>query len=216
MSFEYQIYLCLILATRLAYLRRDEPSGWKFAALLGASQILLVLLVFGFSAPTWLACLAALLFTVAGGCLERRRLLDGLRLISLFGLALAPTLSLAFHGQLTFTALAQAVGELLHGIGSVLFAANGGVVEGISLVLLALLLLANEVNIAMRFILKICGLVPVIKIDGATQETDVREFNAGRVIGILERWLMFIVIYMAGDWNALAFIIAAKVNRPGF
>jgi len=45
---------------------------------------------------------------------------------------------------------------------------------------------------------------------GEAYSTDNKEFNAGRVIGILERWLMFAVIASTNDWSALGFIIAAK------
>lgn len=80
-------------------------------------------------------------------------------------------------------------------------------------VLLGLLLLANEVNIAMRGVFQSLDLVP--RLDktggrGAQAETDEREYNAGRVIGIFERWLMFSIVLFSSDWSALGFIIAAK------
>lgn len=41
-------------------------------------------------------------------------------------------------------------------------------------------------------------------------ELDQREYNAGRVIGILERWLMYSVIVTSQNYNVIAIIIAAK------
>lgn len=52
--------------------------------------------------------------------------------------------------------------------------------------------------------------LPATGSTAAVASIDQQEYNAGRVIGFLERWLMFLVIVMSGDFNALAFIIAAK------
>ena len=42
-------------------------------------------------------------------------------------------------------------------------------------------------------------------------QIDRKEYNAGRVIGTLERWLMFLVVlYSDNNLAALGFIIAAK------
>jgi len=39
---------------------------------------------------------------------------------------------------------------------------------------------------------------------------DDREYNAGRVIGMLERWLIYLVVILAQNYNVIALILAAK------
>ncbi|MEX2365403.1 MAG: hypothetical protein WD601_02270 [Pseudohongiellaceae bacterium] len=39
---------------------------------------------------------------------------------------------------------------------------------------------------------------------------DDRENNAGRVIGMLERWLIYLVLVVAQTFNVIALILAAK------
>ena len=215
MAFEYQVYLCLMLAPRLLYLRKDTPSSWRFAIGLGVAQIVLLLLTFGVSGLSLLACATVLLFTIIGGGFEKRLRLDWCRLGSLFGLALVPVLFYPSVGHFSFTLLATHAGEFWTQIAAVLFGQDRIDNSSLVSVVLALLLLANEVNIAMRGMLHAFGLVPRLNGSAGTagrdqSATDVREYNAGRVIGILERWLMFLVVLLADDWSALGFIIAAK------
>jgi hypothetical protein len=75
-------------------------------------------------------------------------------------------------------------------------------------VLLGLLLLSNETNIGIRAAFHHLKLEPMQRQDAGA--VDRKEYNAGRVIGILERWLMFLVVVATNDLSALAFIIAAK------
>lgn len=61
-----------------------------------------------------------------------------------------------------------------------------------------------------RGILKKSGAVPTVKDDVTDGRTlDVKEFNRGRLIGTLERVLLFAVV-IAGSYEALGFIVAAK------
>lgn len=41
-------------------------------------------------------------------------------------------------------------------------------------------------------------------------DIDHKEYNAGRIIGILERWLMCLVVVFTGNLNTIGLIIAAK------
>lgn len=221
MAFEYQVYLCLMLITRLIYLRKDAPAGWHFAICLGVSQCCLVLLIFGFGAQPLLACATVMVFTIIGGGLEGRLSLVWCRLVSLAGLVLVPVSFYPLAGNFTFTPLATHAGELWNQVATVLIGHERIDHSRFVSVSLALLLLANEVNIAMRGIIHACGLVPILDhsvtsdpiaagTDRIHTATDIREYNAGRIIGILERWLMFLVVLLADDWGALGFIIAAK------
>lgn len=67
------------------------------------------------------------------------------------------------------------------------------------------LFLTQEANYWIRVVLQRIDRAP--QKDGATDEA---EFNAGRVIGILERNLIFLVLILANSYAAVGFIIAAK------
>lgn len=93
-------------------------------------------------------------------------------------------------------------------------------VERAMWVVLGVLLLANEVNLLIRALFHQFQLEPVQAPDSQVigEETekakeariDQREYNAGRIIGILERWLMYAVIVVSQNYNVIAFILAAK------
>jgi hypothetical protein len=75
------------------------------------------------------------------------------------------------------------------------------------------LLLANETNYLIRYLLTLFGLAPREAAAGKAGEADAdatREtYNAGRLIGILERILIFFFV-TEQEYTAIAFIIAAK------
>ena len=60
-----------------------------------------------------------------------------------------------------------------------------------------------------RGILRKSGAVPMTTATEGERKIDVKEFNRGRLIGTLERVLLFAVV-IAGSYEALGFIIAAK------
>ncbi len=72
--------------------------------------------------------------------------------------------------------------------------------------LMGILLLLNEANLAIRYFFEVFKLVP--KQDQG-DEVDVKEYNAGRIIGMLERIIIYIFV-LAGQYAAIGFIIAAK------
>lgn len=73
------------------------------------------------------------------------------------------------------------------------------------------LLLINEANILTRMVFTLAQREPQKPMDdqGHT-EPNKDELNAGRIIGILERWLIYLVILGSGGYEAIAFILAAK------
>jgi hypothetical protein len=85
--------------------------------------------------------------------------------------------------------------------------------------LFGLLLLTNEVNLVIRWLLRSVQREPTPALLGSGNESPTpplttaeaeAEYNAGRVIGIVERYLMFGVILFSDNYEALAFILAAK------
>lgn len=78
------------------------------------------------------------------------------------------------------------------------------------LTLLGFLLVANETNLAIRALLHRFQMEPRMTTGEDADALDDREYNAGRVIGMLERWLIYLVVVFAQNYNVIALILAAK------
>lgn len=76
----------------------------------------------------------------------------------------------------------------------------------IIIIIAGLFFLLNETNFFIRLIFEISGKIPVTK---ETLEPDKKELNAGRIIGILERLIIFFFVAI-GQFAAVGFVIAAK------
>lgn len=209
MTLEFLVFGSLLLLTRLAYLANDGPLSRPRTAVLGLLQAVLLTLVFAWN----LAWLAAVLTVLAVTLLAlfwqtRVKLAGGYRLLSLLALLLVPAYLGAYAEGFQFTAgFAAATAHL----GATLPWLNGldkADITRLCGLLFGMLLLANETNIGIRAAFHHLKLEPMQDEDKAN--IDRREYNAGRVIGILERWLMYIVVVTTGDLSALGFIIAAK------
>lgn len=74
------------------------------------------------------------------------------------------------------------------------------------LMVAGILLVINEMNIVLRYILKVMGLESL-----GTQEDKVsdKEYSMGRLIGLLERIFIFIFVLL-NQYSAIGFILAAK------
>jgi len=210
---EYQFYLCIIFFTRLVYLYRDEATGWWFSASLGLVQALIVLMVFGFNSLAAATIAVVFTLTTLSGGLEKFLPVHWCRVVMLIGIAMAPAGLYPALGSFTVSPIAAGIMDYGRQIVAVVAGPTQLEPDRMVSTLLGLLLLANEVNIAMRGIFHSLDLVPRVREPGAGGKPaarDEREYNAGRVIGILERWLMFLVVLYSNDWSALGFIIAAK------
>lgn len=74
------------------------------------------------------------------------------------------------------------------------------------LVLFGFLMVLNEMNIVLRYLLGVLNLEsPMVE----TTKINKDEYNTGRVIGILERIFVFVFV-LAGQYSAVGFILAAK------
>ncbi|MDF1691430.1 MAG: hypothetical protein P1U47_03590 [Zhongshania sp.] len=212
MSTEYLIYAILILLSRLVYLRNDGPLSRRANLLLSAVQGLAVLLVFTWNTAGMASLFAVVLVALVNLGLERRLdLSKGYRLITLFILLLLPDYAASFGDRFELQPWVLTVSAHLQSHLSILQWPRYTGADQIGLIVFGLLILANEVNILLRAVFHHCHLEPkpaaADRVDGAI---DNAEYNAGRVIGFLERWLMFMIIFQTGEFSALAFIIAAK------
>ncbi|MFN2373872.1 MAG: hypothetical protein ABR545_08675 [Cyclonatronaceae bacterium] len=77
---------------------------------------------------------------------------------------------------------------------------------GVQVVLFGLLLIINEMNIIIRYLMEIMNLKPLPKEVAGFDEQD---YNTGRVIGLLERIFIYILV-LAAQFTAVGFILTAK------
>jgi hypothetical protein len=200
----------LCLFTRLLCLFRDDVAEariWRIKALVevgGASLLFSV-------GPEWFAVVATLVvFNVLGYRTERRsrrkdlmRLFLGAAELAMLSLWLAPRFGLAVCPA--FVALSAKLGHwtalapLLDLLGSPRF----------QLVLFGLLLSANEANLVIRALFDWLDLKPRATSVTGMGVVDVGEFNRGRIIGILERVLLYSFVLQM-QYGAIGFVLAAK------
>lgn len=212
MNFAFLVLANVVLLTRLVLLWRDEAPGGAAWTGKAALELAAAAALFEFSAG-WCGVAATLLaMNWLGWRVDRRaRPRNGLRLlIGLLGLAglsvfAAAEDSLAFREGVVragvvvakHTALAPLLLEVMS--------------APVQLALLGLLLAANEANLAIRAAFDWLNLKPRLRgrgLEGA-QEFDVGEYNRGRVIGLLERALLFLFV-LQGQYGVIGFVLAAK------
>lgn len=209
---DYLIYACVILLTRLVYLSNDGPLSIRANGLLAVAQLAGVGLLFSVGAASLAAMGVILITALCNHFLEARLdLKNGYRLLPLLLLLLVPDYVRSVAGGLALRDWVIGLAEHL-ATHLALFDLRGfGVADQMILAVFGGLLLANEANILVRAVFHHCKLEPDSGAgEPADSAIDEKEYNAGRVIGFLERWLMMLVILYAGNISALAFIIAAK------
>jgi hypothetical protein len=214
---EYFLCLDLLMLTRLVYLRKDEAIGIKWTLWLTGLQLVLVILCFSFNTALWLVVLVLVVAGILNLVVEPGQRKKGWRIVTLLilvfgldivlgmsaGLQLRPALVSAFAFLTSTSGLLQispdVSGEKLLGI------------------IFGLLVLTNEINLFIRMVFHHFGMEPGTEGEGQRQATDAsahgidrQEYNTGRVIGILERWLMYLVVLSTNNLAAIGFIIAAK------
>jgi hypothetical protein len=219
MSIEFITYLNLILIPRLAYLRNDGELGNVAALSVWGSQLALVGLVFQLN-WTLLSVLLVVSLCIAAekGFAKRIDLARGYRLLGLLILALIPLYIASFSSGFVFSRQILGLSAHLQAHLAPLAGLTACDFRFASTLVMGFLLLGNETNILVRAVVHRLDLEPRQAAatgggDGgqeAAGQVDEDEYNAGRVIGILERWLMLLVILWSDSLSALGFIIAAK------
>lgn len=211
MTTEFLVLANVWLFTRLVCLFRDESASGR-AWRIKTGLELIVLAVLYPAGPAWTGlALTLTALNLLGFWLERRarrrdlsRLLIGLGGLAAFSVWLSPRLGLGFRPELaawkaqlgSWTSLEPLLSVLSH--------------HRLHVVLFGVLVSANESNLVIRAVFDWLDLKPRLKParDGAV-EVDVGEFNRGRIIGVLERVLLFgFVLQM--QYGAIGFILAAK------
>ena len=216
MSTEFLYAANLLMLGRLYYIRQDEPISLGRAAISTAVQWVFLLVLN--PTPVWLVLIASLAtINLAPYLLEKRYPYnsDGLRFsvllltLLIFNILFSHPLNPGFNADLS--RVMQQMGQY-----TLLFPNLDPVklTHGMA-ILFGLLLLANEVNHLIRYLLGLFELAPRKEPqqdspeDEDTLAVNQQEYNAGRLIGTLERILIFFFV-LADQFTAIAFIIAAK------
>ncbi len=211
MSLSFLLLANVLLLTRLFSLFRDDAvAGRTWAVMLGVQLGALAILC-PFT-RLWLAAAVVLAGTNLLGWLGDRRsrrrnllrLLLGLGTLLLLGFCFVPPEGLTFRpGLVDFARQFAALTS---------FSALAHVALGhdAQILLFGLLLVANEANLAIRAIFEWLDLKPrTVAAAGGSGIVDVGEFNRGRIIGVLERVLLFVFL-LQGQYGAIGFVLAAK------
>lgn len=209
MTSAFLVFANLWLLTRLVCLFRDEASSGRLWLAKTAVELGVLILLYGGGPAWWGVAATIVVLNVLGHRLERRRGRKDLSRLVLGVLGLAacsiwfsPQLRLGFRPELpawggrieSWTALAA----LERGFGD----------ARLQLVLFGLLLSANEANLVIRAVFDRLDLKPRSPRPDALT-VDEGEFNRGRVIGMLERVLLFGFV-LQGQYGAIGFVLAAK------
>lgn len=205
------LFLNGLLLSRLVFIFNDGRLSGRAITLLVSVQAALCLLLFTPGWPAVILAVLVLLVHLATEYWPNENWLNESRILSLLVILVATT---ALRDQLTLAPWLQAVlTELINIFGS----ASVNIDDFLSPALwflLGFLLVANETNLLIRSLFHRFNLEPRVRTDHdknkSNDQLDDEEYNAGRVIGILERWLMYSVLLVSQNFNVIALVIAAK------
>jgi hypothetical protein len=195
--------LNLILLARLRLTFRD--SGATSADLIILALVPPLILPFLQTNTSWFILLAYLLIAPGLTWLSERRTVNLNRnrgLILLFHIVAAWLLTSGFAG-LQPGPLIRDLEQFILGNFLNVDSVNW---LGVQVFGFGLLLIINEMNIIIRYLMEVMNLKPLpMEVSGF----DEQDYNTGRVIGMLERIFIYILI-LAGQFTAVGFILTAK------
>ncbi|MBL9216430.1 MAG: hypothetical protein JNG83_13215 [Opitutaceae bacterium] len=199
----------VLLLTRLVCLFRDDANRGSLWAAKAAVELAALGVLYPCSRASLAAAAVIVAFNLLGWRGEKSssrknflRLRHGLLLLVCLSFCFAPGAALAFRPGLVRFAAEFADWTAL----GPLFRSLGG--AEVQLFLFGLLLTANEANLAIRAVFDWLDLKPR-SLPAGGGVVDVGEFNRGRVIGMLERALLYVFL-LQGQYGAIGFVLAAK------
>lgn len=208
---EELLFLNGLLFSRLVFIFNDSHLPRRAITLLVSVQVALCLLLFTVGWPAMLLAVLVLLVHLATEYWPNESWLNERRILSVVTILAATTL---LREQLT---LATWLNAVLTELVSVFENAGANIDDLLSPALwflLGFLLVANEANLMIRSLFQRFNLEPRLHAEDdenkSPDQLDEQEYNAGRVIGILERWLMYSILLVSQNLNVIALIIAAK------
>lgn len=209
MTVEFLAFANIWLLTRLVCLFRDDATGGRVWRIKAGLELVAFGLLFPCGFAWYGAMLTVVALNLAGFALERRvrrkdfaRLVLGVVGLVAWSIWLSPRLGLGFRPELgewgarlghwtAFTPFLEVLGS-----------------RKFQLVLFGLLFAANESNLVIRAMFDWLDLKPR-SLPAGSNVVDVREFNRGRIIGVLERVLLYGFV-LQSQYGAIGFILAAK------
>lgn len=209
MNAAFLIFANFWLLARLVCLFRDEATGSRSWQAKTMVELLVLGTLYAFSSAWLGAAATVIVLNLAANRIERSagkkdlpRLLLGVVGLAAWSAWFSPQSGLGFRPELGgwLIQLQQwsAWGVLLQDLGGV----------RVQLVIFGLLLTANETNLVIRVVVERLNLKPRLT-EGTGDKLDENEFNRGRVIGLLERVLLYGFVLQA-QYGAIGFVLAAK------
>jgi hypothetical protein len=211
MSLSFLLLSNVLLLTRLFSLFRDDPVPGRTWMISASVQLGALGILCPFS-RMWLAAAIVLVASNLLGWLGDRRsrrrnllrLVVGLGTLLLLSFCFAPYDGLGIQPE--WREFAPVFGSLT----AFSMLARAAFEHGAQVLLFGLLLVANEANLAIRAVFESLDLKPrTVAAAGGGGIVDIGEFNRGRIIGILERVLLFLFL-LQGQYGAIGFVLAAK------
>ncbi|MDD3925251.1 MAG: hypothetical protein PHT33_01180 [bacterium] len=207
MNVQFLYSLNVVMISRLFLLFRDSPLSVRDTALMIFIQLVGIMLL----AISYKTALLMLLLVLIGIVLYRfDKQSDGAcgpRMFSLalyalvFGIFTSSSVSVHFNSELARYATWLGKYFLMAGL---LENVDG---HAFNSYLTGLLLATSEANLLVRYIFGTLDMVPGTK--DKARKIDRHEYKAGRIIGVLERFLVYIFV-LRGQFAAIGFIMAAK------
>lgn len=170
---------------------------------------LLPLLLFEFSIHLFLFGLLIIILQLSSFFIEQKNSLDSrINLIRLLTIIVYIIIVIVFTSPQLNLHFSNSAVELFNNLSNSLLPHSGIHWLKASIVTAGGVILLNEVNFFIRYLFDFFGVVPK-KISGSEVKIDEKEYNAGRVIGMLERVLIYFFV-LINQFAAIGFIIAAK------
>ena len=205
------LFLNGLLLSRLVYVFNDGRLSSRTLIIFGLIQVALCLLVFTVGWPSFVLAVLLLFVLLVP---ERSLSQDWLNESRFMGLLVILIATAVLRDTLYPAPWLETVLTGLTGIFWNEGANIGDLLSPGFWFFLGFLLVGNEANLLIRSIFHRFNLAPHVKADNVNESSpdqlDEQEYNAGRVIGILERWLMYSVLLVSQNFNVIALIIAAK------
>lgn len=211
MTLEFLGFANLFLLARLLMLLKDQSPSRGAWAIVSLLQVIVLAACYRFSIVWMGVALTAICVNAATWRWDERRprnfarLFVGLVGLIAFSMLFSPAAGMEFrpwvHMSLAGAERWTLLSSLLQAVGT----------EHAQLRIFGLLIASNEANLAIRAVFDWLDLKPRIRDDdgSAPLEIDQAEYGRGRVIGILERALLYLFV-LRGEFGAIGFVLAAK------
>ncbi|WP_037571324.1 hypothetical protein [Spirochaeta cellobiosiphila] len=210
-SIGYIYFLLCFLTPRLLFNWNDDPSSQKDPIwIIIILEISLFLPIISVSA---LIAMFIFLLGYHGGSILLRKKIDDMFLIRILELGFIVVISSFLFGILdpclSFNPYLLRILRAISTHNILLRSLTGSVWKMIIIYIFAVLILTNEMNNIIRYILGLIKTEPKSSDPNENIEVDRKELSRGKIIGVVERILFFSFV-ITGNYNLIAFILTAK------